>query len=242
MLTPKIMFVIAALLSGGVNKSPDPAVARKSAEAAVPAQAVADRVIRRVQAFYDDTQHLTAKFRQTYVNDTFGRRSVSSGRVWLKKPGKMRWDYRGEKRRVEKSFISDGTTLWAVEHDNKQAFKKSLDDEALPVAVTFLTGTGDLTREFKVSLDKSGKYGAAGDYVLELRPKQPTAQYKVLWLVVDPKSYRVKQSIVLEPSGNTNHFRFYEPNTRATVKESYFEVSERALRRMHYRIIDGDKQ
>ncbi|HET6610669.1 MAG TPA: outer membrane lipoprotein carrier protein LolA [Kofleriaceae bacterium] len=240
MLT-NIMLVVAALLSGGVNKSPDPAPARQATESVAPAQAVADRVIARVQAFYDDTAHLTAKFRQTYTNATFGRNSVSSGRVWLKKPGKMRWDYINTHGKVDKSFISDGKTLWAVEHDNKQAYIKNLNDEALPVAVTFLTGTGQLGREFKVALDKSKTYGAAGDYVLELTPKKRTAQYKTLWLVVDPKSYRVKQSIILEPSGNTNHFRFYEPNTRAPVKESYFHVSQEALRRLHYRIIDGDK-
>ena len=45
------------------------------------------------------------------------------------KPGKMRWDYLEKKKdkvEVKKSFISNGTYLYVVEHDNKQVVKKNL--------------------------------------------------------------------------------------------------------------------
>jgi outer membrane lipoprotein carrier protein len=159
--------------------------------------------------------------------------------VWLKKPGKMRWDYQNRRTgEVNKSFISDGSRLWALEHDNKQAFRKDLEDTVLPVAVTFLTGQGELMRDFRPALDRSGTYGAPSDYVLRLVPRRPSAQYKTLWLVVDPEDFRVKQSIVLEASGNTNHFRFFEPDTNRPVRDSWFEVDPNALR--GYRIIDPE--
>ncbi len=202
----------------------------------------ADQVVQGVQAFYEDTDHLTALFRQVYTNQTFGRESVSDGRVWLKKPGKMRWDYQNRRtREVNKSFISDGDRLWAIEHDNEQAFRKDLDETVLPVAVTFLTGDGQLARDFDASLDDSGEYGSPGDYVLELTPKQPTTHYRTLWLVVDPDNFRAKQSIVLEASGNTNHFRFFEPNTERPIQSSWFEVDEDALK-SEYRIIEPGDQ
>lgn len=201
----------------------------------------ADEVVEGVQSFYETTEHLTAVFRQVYTNQTFGRESVSDGRVWLKKPGKMRWDYQNERTGdVHKSFISNGSQLWALEHDNKQAFRKDLEDTVLPVAVTFLTGEGKLSEDFHAELDESGTYGAPGDYVLELRPREPSAKYKTLWLVVDPDNFRAKQSIVLEASGNTNHFRFYEPNTERPVKDSWFEVDESELR--GYRILEPEDQ
>src|SRR3954447_25617786 len=105
------------------------------------------------------------------------------------KPGKMRWDY-VEKRKsdvvVKKSFISNGAYLYVIEHDNKQVVKKNLQQDIMPVAVSFLYGKGDLKAEFNAELDHTGKYGEKTDLVLKLTPKQPSAQYKNLYLVVSP--------------------------------------------------------
>lgn len=218
------LVALAALL-GGLQRGPDPKPIADVVGAPAP-RLGADQVVSKVQAFYVGTAQLKAKFRQEYTNITFGKKSISDGLVWIKKPGKMRWDY-FERRRNTKSFLSDGTTLWAAEHDNKQVFKKDLENDMLPVAVTFLYGQGDLAKDFSAALDP-GAYGAATDYVVKLTPRAPSAQYKNLWLVVDPSNFRVKQSIVLEASGNTNHFRFFEPDTKATVKDSWFVFNELA--------------
>lgn len=210
----------------------------------VAARLSADDVVSKVQAFYLETKHLTAKFRQTYTNSTFGKKSVSDGKVWIKKPGKMRWDYvkkKGKKNKANKSFVSDGTMLWAIEHDNKQITRTKIEDDVLPVAVTFLFGKGDLARDFAPALDASGTYGQKKDYVLELTPRTPSAQYKTLYLVVDPGNFRVKQSIVVEASGNINHFRFYEPDTKAPVKDSWFVLNVKSKQFKKYRVIDPKK-
>lgn len=229
------LLMLATMIGSSTGSSAEDADAKPASKAAVAihqnaperirvaTRLGAEEVVAKVQAFYTNTQQLTALFRQTYNNTTFGKETVSDGKVWIKKPGKMRWDYQSnDKRKVKKSFISDGTTLWAVEHDNKQVFVQDLKDNMLPVAITFLYGKGDLARDFVPKLDSSGKYGNKGDYVLELTPRSPSAQYKTLYLVVDPANFRVKQSVVIEASGNINHFRFFSPDTQATVKDSWF--------------------
>jgi hypothetical protein len=106
--------------------------------------------------------------------------------------------------------------------------------------VTFLYGKGDLKAEFNAELDRSGKYGAKGDLVLKMTPKKPSAQYKNLYLVVAPDNYRVKQSVIVDSSGNTNRFEFFAPNFAGTVKDTYFEFDERSVK--NYRIIDADQK
>ena len=59
-----------------------------------------------------------------------------------------------------------------------------------------------------------------------------------IYLVVDPADSRVKESIIIDGAGNSNHFRFYEPNFEASVKASWFEFSEKTVKT--YRVIDGD--
>jgi len=185
-----------------------------------PATMTAAQVVGAVQQFYINTKKLKSDFKQTYTNTVFGKSSTSTGKVYVQKPGKMRWDYEAPER---KHFISDGTILWVYEPVNKQAYKQDLKNTVLPVAVTFLYGQGDLAKDFEPRLDP-GKYGGKGDLVLKLTPKQPSAQYKHLWLVVDPADYHVKESIVQEASDNLNHFRFFnfKANALAPFQEKHF--------------------
>lgn len=186
-----LLVTIAALVQVPVAKSPPPLGA--------------DEVVARVQKYYETTTKLQASFRQNYTNVTFGRKSTSDGEVYVMKPGKMRWDY---KKPEKKHFISDGSTLWVYEVEAKQAFKQSIEDQVLPVAITFLYGKGDLAGDFKAQLDPGSGYGGRDDYVLKLTPRQPTAQYKHLWLVVDSTDFHVKKSVILESSDNVNEIMF----------------------------------
>ena len=204
--------------------------------------ASANDVVQQVQKFYANIQQVTALFRQEVTNSTFGSSKTSDGEVWLKKPGKMRWDYLEKKHgdvQVKKSFISNGKQLWVVEHDNKDVVKKNLQQDMLPVAVTFLYGKGDLTRDFNAELDKTTSYGAKDDLVLKLTPKQPSAQYKALYLVVNPKDFHVKESIIVDSSNNVNHFHFFAPNFDKPVQDSWFEFDPASVK--NYRVIDADQ-
>jgi outer membrane lipoprotein carrier protein len=220
------------------------AAAQATATAPAAAQPVsAGAVVTEVQKFYAGIKQVTAKFRQSVTNNTFGSTKTSDGTVWLMKPGRMRWDYVEKKKtvtKVKKSFISNGSYLYVVEHDNKQVVKKNLQNDLMPVAVTFLYGKGDLQKEFTPEIDKSGKYGAKEDIVLKMTPKQASAQYKNLYLVVAKDNYRVKQSVIVDSSNNVNQFMFYEPNFEKPVKESIFEFDERSVK--NYRIVDADQQ
>ena len=195
-------------------------VPQEATPPAPPPQLTADQVVGNIQKFYVGTQKLRADFKQTYTNTVFGKSSTSTGKVFVLKPGKMRWDYAAPET---KHFISDGTTLWVYEPKNKQAYKQDLKNTVLPVAVTFLYGQGDLSKDFSAKLDP-GKYGAKGDLVVKLTPKQPSAQYKSLWLVVDAADFHVKESIVLEASDNLNHFRFFnfKSNAQANFQPKHF--------------------
>jgi outer membrane lipoprotein-sorting protein len=204
----------------------------------------ADEVVEKVQAFYKDIQQVTASFRQKVTNATFGRSTTTDGQVWIKKPGKMRWDYKGKKTKgkkkapVTKSFISNGDYLYVVDRQNKQVIEKNLEKNMLPVAVTFLYGKGDLKADFTAKLDTSKKYAGKDDIALELTPKVASTQYKTLYLVVDKSNFRVKQSVIIDSAGNVNHFYFYTPDFEKAVKDSWFLFDKKSV--PDYRIVTDD--
>lgn len=231
------------LASAPLAAAPVAGSAAVTAAASPAAPLDASTAVQNVQKFYANIHQATAQFRQSVKNATFGTTKDSDGKVWLAKPGKMRWDYYEKTKgavTVKKSFISDGKTLYVVEHDNKQVIKKDLKQDLMPVAVSFLYGTGDLQKEFNAALDSSGSYGTKGDVVLKLTPKQPSAQYKNLYLVADGKDFHVKESIIIDSSNNVNHFRFFQPDWTTPVKDSYFQFTPKAV--PTYRVIDADQQ
>ena len=212
-----------------------------AATPALAAPETANDVVDQVQKFYTNINQATSDFQQTVHNAQFGTDKTSTGTVWLKKPGKMRWDYVEKKNnanRLKKAFISNGTTLFDVEPDNQQVIKKNLQNDVMPVAVTFLYGKGDLHKDFNAQLDPNSGYGQKGDLVLKLTPKEPSAQYKNLYLVVDPKDFHAKESVVVDSSNNVNHFTFKNTDFNKPIADSSFEFNERSV--PNYQIIDAD--
>ena len=210
-----------------------------------PAELTADSAVGQVQNFYARIDHVDALFRQTVTDQKFGTSKTSDGRVYLLKPGKMRWDYQEKKKDkvdTKKSFISNGATLYIIEHENLQVIKKDIKQDLMPVAVSFLYGKGDLKSEFNAALDKTGKYGGKDEVVLLLTPKKPSAQYKSLILVASSTDFHVKQSIIIDSSNNTNQIRFYTPDFKKDVDAKIFEVDEKGEKLKNYRIVDADQQ
>ncbi|KIG15256.1 Outer membrane lipoprotein carrier protein LolA [Enhygromyxa salina] len=181
-------------------------------------------VLVMVQAFYDGTGDLEAKFKQTYWNPTYGEAKKTSGKLKLKKPGKMVWDY-GDGQDAD--YYANGDTLWMVEHDTRQVIKTSTDGNSeVNVALKFLFGGEKLTREFEVRYaveDKVQRYGDADHYVLELRPKAKNKHYKGLVLMVHATTGRVDSFVVYNTDGSSNYFQLKGIKTNVGITDKLFD-------------------
>lgn len=100
-------------------------------------------VAQAVDAHYNHLHSLEADFVEIYQGSGIER--SESGTLWLKKPGKMRWEYRSPE---EKLFVTDGDQAWLYLPSEKQARKSSLrkmDDLRSPLAL--LLGKTKLEKE-----------------------------------------------------------------------------------------------
>ena len=181
-------------------------------------------VVERVQKRYDGASDFRAHFSQTLTNLTFKRKTSSAGEVLLKKPGKMRWNYQTPE---EKMYLADGAQLWLYEPEDKQAFKQKLESSQLPAALAFLTGKGKLSEEFDISFASPPQpgLGKPRDYILSLRPRQAQPQVKEITFVVDPDSFLVRQSVLLDGQGNINDMLFSDIKIGSGLPDSTFRWS-----------------
>jgi len=185
----------------------------------------ASQVLLLVQAFYDGTSDLQARFEQTYYNPTYGTKPTTTrGDLKLKKPGRMVWDY---KDKADADFFANGKQLWVVEHDTRQVITKNVDQNSdMSAAMKFLFGGQQLTREFKVryaSKQRAAKYGDDKHHVLELKPKKRNPHYKGLALVVHATTGRVDAFVVYNTDGSSNYFKLAAVRTNKGIADGVFE-------------------
>jgi outer membrane lipoprotein carrier protein len=205
-------FLLALVVASGAPAAP----------AAVPVGEKLDlhTVVERMQKRYDQAKDFHARFSQTYGRAVMGRTTVSTGTITFKKPGRMRWDYDKPEPRM---FLSNSQVLWLYEPTEKQAFKQDLKTSQLPAALAFLMGKGKITDEFDVSFASDAQAGRPGDYRLALSPKQPQSAYKSILFVVDAKEFLVRESVLVDAQGNTNHFVFDVLEVNSKVADSVFK-------------------
>jgi len=202
-------------------KAPPPKTASPAPKAVPAATVDADptaQVLAGIQGYYANAQDLKAEFTQHYTYKVYDRTQVSSGKVFFKKPRMMRWDYR---KPAPKVFVADGKTLWVYEPEEGQVFKRDLAGSQLPVALTFMSGEGDLAEAFDATLTDESK----ADFVLELVPKKSAADYQKLVLSVDRGTYQVRESTVIDPVGNINRVVFTGIKTNSGLPDRGFQFT-----------------
>lgn len=188
-----------------------------------PPKGEASRKLALVQTYYDDTADMSADFEQTYVHPVYGTKTTSSGKLRIKKPGKMVWDYTAED--TPDLWVS-GQRLWMVERDTKQVLKKDVEASDFAGADKFLFGGRQLLDDFQVRIAGEAlikRYGKAAHTVLELRPAKKNPHYKELLLVVDDATGRVDAFAVLNADGSTNHFVLTGITRNSGLADGQFE-------------------
>lgn len=176
------------------------------------------QIVEGIQRFYAEAADLKADFEQIYTYKVYGRTQRSSGKVFFKKKNKMRWDYQSPEAKL---FVSDGATLWVYEPEHAQAFKQNLSSSQLPVALSFMSGEGQLAEEFTAKRLDDPPGG--GSYLVALTPKRNAGDYQALHLEVDKRSFAVLASTVLDPVGNTNRVLFKNLATNSGLPDAGFQ-------------------
>jgi outer membrane lipoprotein carrier protein len=176
---------------------------------------------RAVDEHYNHLRSLQTDFTEIYRGASAER--SESGTLWLKKPRKMRWEYRSPR---EKLFVSDGKAVWfylpAERQLRKTDFKK-LDDLRSPIA--FLLGKTKLENELQ-GLSKVADQAPLSPANTLLRgvPKAMADRVSEVLLEITPSSQLARIAFT-EVDGATTEFRFASPKEDLEVSDRLFQFS-----------------
>ena len=193
------------------------ATAITAASAAPDVHAIAQAVDER----YNHLRSMEAEFTEIYRGA--GMERTESGTVWLKKPGKMRWEYRSPR---EKLFLSDGKDAWFYVPGERQVRRtavKKLEDLRSPLA--FLLGKTKLEKELQgLSLAPDVAPLAAGDVVLRGVPKSLAERVSQVLLEISPEHW-ISRIIIEEADGSVTEYRFSNQRENVAVADQRFRFA-----------------
>src|SRR5262245_28848226 len=105
-----------------------------------------DDAIRSVEGAYGRMTDLKADFTQTAFNKSLNQTIPASGTVYLKKGGKLRWEYAEP---TPQQIVSDGKTIWIYTPQLNQVNTGKAPDALSGPAGSFLSGLGKLREHFR---------------------------------------------------------------------------------------------
>jgi len=179
-----------------------------------------------VDNHYDHLRTLQAEFTEIYTGS--GMERTESGTLWLakggmKKPGKMRWEYRSPKAKL---FVSDGTDAWFYVPSDKQVRKTSaqkLEDVRSPLA--FLLGKTKLEKELQgLSLAPDIPPLEAGDIVVRGVPKALADRVSEIVLEITP-GHQIARILIEDVDGSSTEYRFTDQKENTTIPAGEFHFT-----------------
>lgn len=183
-------------------------------------------VVKQLQARYEKTKDLQADFTQKTLIEGFERPVTSSGKVYIKKPGRLRWSYL--QPAAEDIYVNrEDVKVYVPEH--KQVLVGKLTQMASSKApLELLQGAARLEESFEIEPTPGKGKGIGGIRLLTLIPKQNGGEsgrtLQRIVLEVFPKTYFIRMVSLYELNGNVSTFEFSAPQSNVGMSDDLFDL------------------
>ncbi|OGL47120.1 MAG: outer membrane lipoprotein carrier protein LolA [Candidatus Schekmanbacteria bacterium RBG_16_38_11] len=174
-------------------------------------------IVSRIQKKYEAVRELEANSNQETFNKTVDRKFKFRGKLYIKKPDKLRMEI---KEPEEQLIVTNGSVLWIYIPENNQAVKEKMDGKnKSKLAITILAGMAKLDKEFKIS--KEGESGKS--YMVGLVPKDPSSMIKKMELEIEKNNYNIRKVIVDDSFGNWTSYELTDVKINKGIPDSKFD-------------------
>jgi outer membrane lipoprotein carrier protein len=144
------------------------------------------QVLKGVEERYNRVKTLQVIFEETYTVNGKPRKA-ETGDLFLRKPGRMRWNY---KTPAGKLFLSDGKEVYLYTPSDNTAEKMKLkDSDDMRAPLAFLLGKLEFEKEFQ---NFKTAQAEGGDVKITATPKSDRVPYREVEFFVTPE-YKIRK-------------------------------------------------
>ena len=188
-----------------------------AANAAKPVDQTAT-VVAGLQAWLDGTTTLDMRFRQSLVSSALGTTGTETGRLYLERPGKLRWDYLEPEKKVA-LLLGDRTALYLEDERLFSRGRLSAEQGLFP---RLLAGHDRVGTFFSASLVATSSTGSRGSYRLKLVPKGDHDAMTEVTLTLHPTEFGIEGAELLDETGNRTTYTFSNVRRNHSLPEGLF--------------------
>jgi outer membrane lipoprotein carrier protein len=163
--------------------------------------------------FLDKLETFQADFKQTLINENGEELETVTGIVYMKSPGKFRWDYQDP---YSQMIITDGSTLWLYDEDLEQVTIKDITGSIENTPAAILSGEENINEHFVV-IDMGV---IEGFNWIELTPKDIENQYSSIRLGFDHD--KLGMMVLFDNLGQTTRIDFLNSKRNGKLKPTLF--------------------
>lgn len=171
-----------------------------------------DHILDRVEKKYADSK-FSANFIQKSTIKAMDITDLASGKVYIKYPGMMRWEYEKPDRQI---IVTDADRLWIYRpEDNQVMTGKAPTFFGDGKGASFLSDIRLIRQKFDISLEQGGQAENDLFYHLKLIPREKTLDISEIRLMISKQTFNVLQVTTQN---------FYGDETRIDLINSAFGV------------------
>jgi len=175
-----------------------------------------DEVLNKIQYFYENTKSIKADFiQETVFLDK--SKEIRTGKVWIKKPGKFRWEYQIPEKFL---IISDGFQIFIYYPKEKEVLiypsGKVISSQ---LALGFMSGRGNIKKDLKL---ESFEILNKKEWKISFLPVSKDTYIEKIVLTVNLDTGEVKEFYFINTSGEKVRIIFKNLEYNLDLKNNIF--------------------
>jgi outer membrane lipoprotein carrier protein len=175
-----------------------------------------NRTLKGIETRYNSAQTLELQFSESYGFK--GRKKTESGTLFLRKPGRMRWQYTNP---AGKLFVSDGQYFYYYNPEDNHAEKLNVKEaEDLRAPLAFLLGKLNFNEDFREYHTSM----AGADALISATPKSDKLPFTEVTFLTAP-DFTIKQLQVKGQDGSLLEYAFQGEKKNPAVPDAMFKFS-----------------
>ena len=179
-------------------------------------------VVNRLQKVYNKAVDFSANFQQKTFNRTLNKWVEASGKVFFKKKGKMRWEYKGDNAQI---IVSNGIIMWIYQPQAKQVLIGNIKNSLSKTPADFLEGIGKLKKEFNYKLLNLKEYSGDKYYAVEFVPKEKNPNLSRMIMIINRKNFKIIEIRTFDFFHNENRILFSNCKINSKLPDSLFSFT-----------------
>jgi outer membrane lipoprotein carrier protein len=177
---------------------------------------ILDAILEKIEKRYIGSG-FSAEFKQQSTITAMEITDDASGKLFVKRPGKMRWEYVLPEAQI---IISDSNDLWIHRPaDNQVMIGKAPSFFADGKGATFLSDVKNLRKEFIITFEGSDK---KGNPVAKLVPKKKSTQLTEIHLTISSETDTIDQIVTKNEYGDETRIQISKYRFKQELAEELF--------------------